>query len=59
MVERRSTSLVIKKPRKKSDELLKGAFKENFPDFLRFVYPDADDLIDFGKEIVFMDTGCL
>ena len=24
-------------PRRKNDELLKGAFKENFPDFLRFV----------------------
>jgi hypothetical protein len=43
------------KPRKKTDELLKGAFEENFPDFLRFVYPDADDIIDFDKEIEFMD----
>lgn len=42
-------------PRKKNDELLKGAFKENFPDFLRFVYPDADEVIDFDKEIEFMD----
>jgi hypothetical protein len=42
-------------PRKKNDELLKGAFKENFPDFLRFVYPDADEIIDFDKEIEFMD----
>lgn len=46
---------VNKKPRKKNDELLKGAFKENLPDFLRFVYPDADDIIDFEKGIVFMD----
>ncbi|MBB5436939.1 hypothetical protein HDC92_000603 [Pedobacter sp. AK017] len=43
------------KPRRKNDELLKGAFEDNFPDFLRFVFPDADDVIDFQKGIEFMD----
>lgn len=42
-------------PRKKNDELLKSAFKDNFQDFLRFVYPDADEVLDFSKEIEFMD----
>ncbi|SDJ07686.1 hypothetical protein SAMN04487898_101249 [Pedobacter sp. ok626] len=42
-------------PRKKNDELLKGIFKENFPDFLRFIYPDANELLDFEKGIEFMD----
>ncbi|WP_235005377.1 hypothetical protein, partial [Pedobacter nyackensis] len=46
---------LIEKPRKKNDELLKGAFEENFPDFLRFVYPDADQVLDFSKGIEFMD----
>jgi hypothetical protein len=41
--------------RKKSDELLKGAFEVNFIDFLRFVYPDADQVVDFSKGIEFMD----
>ena len=45
----------LKIPRKKSDELLKGAFEDNFIDFLRFVYPDADSLFDFSKELMFMD----
>ncbi len=35
--------------------MLKGAFEENFADFLRFIYPDADDLIDFEKGFEFMD----
>jgi pentatricopeptide repeat protein len=46
---------VIVKPRKKNDELLKGIFKENFPDFLRFIYPDANELLDFDKGVEFMD----
>ena len=42
-------------PRKSNDGLLKGAFEETFIDFLRFIYPDADSLFDFSKELVFMD----
>lgn len=45
----------LPKPRKKNDELLKGAFEDNFPDFLRFVYPDAEEILDFEKGIEFMD----
>jgi len=44
-----------KNPRKKSDELLKGAFQDNFLDFLRFVYPDAQKVLDFDKGIEFLD----
>lgn len=43
------------KPLKQNDELLKGAFEENFSDFLRFLYPNADDIFDFSKSIQFMD----
>lgn len=46
---------VRKKPHKKNDELLKGAFEENFYDFLRFMYADADEVIDFEKGIEFID----
>ncbi|RZF57876.1 RpnC/YadD family protein [Sphingobacterium corticibacterium] len=46
-------------PPKQNDELLKGAFEENFADFLRFLYPDADDIFDFSKSIQFMDKELL
>jgi hypothetical protein len=42
-------------PRKKNDELLKGIFEDNFPDFLRFIFPDADELFDFDRGITFLD----
>ena len=45
-----------KKPRRKNDELLKGAFEDNFPDFLRFIYPDADEILDFEKGIAFLNN---
>ncbi|MDR6784570.1 hypothetical protein ABIE26_003215 [Pedobacter africanus] len=48
---------VRKKPHKKNDELLKGAFEENFYDFLRFMYSDADEVIDFEKGIDFNCSG--
>lgn len=44
-----------KLPRKQNDWLLKGAFEENFQDFLRFIYPDADELFEFSKGLTFMD----
>lgn len=47
------------KPRKQNDELLKGAFEENFPDFLRFLYPQAEDIFDLGRGIQFMDKELL
>lgn len=47
------------KPRKQNDELLKGAFEENFVDFLRFLYPDADEIFDLSKDIEFMDKELL
>lgn len=52
-----SSSLV--KPRRQNDELLKGAFEENFPDFLRFLYSDADDIFDLSRGIQFMDKELL
>lgn len=53
-----STIISNKEPsrlRKKNDELLKWAFEENFTDFLIFVYPDANRIIDFERGIEFMD----
>lgn len=47
------------RPRKQNDELLKGAFEENFIDFLRFLYPNADDIFDFSRAIEFMDKELL
>lgn len=47
------------KPTKQNDELLKGAFEENFPDFLRFLYPNADGLFDFARDLTFMDKELL
>ena len=43
------------RPPKQNDELLKGAFEENFSDFLHFLYPNADDIFDLSKDIEFMD----
>ena len=45
----------MKKLRKQNDELLKGAFEEWFTEFLRFLYPQADDLFDFSRGLTFMD----
>jgi hypothetical protein len=53
--KRRPKPKLVDKPRKKTDELLKGAHEENFADFLRFVFPDADEIIDFEKGFEFMD----
>ncbi len=41
--------------RRKNDELLKGAFEENFFDFLNFVYPDAAEVLDFSRDVEFKD----
>lgn len=48
-----------RRPRKKNDALLKGAFEEWFPEFLRFLYTNADDLFDFNQKLVFMDKELL
>jgi len=53
------TNKKLSKPPKQNDELLKGAFEENFADFLRFLYPDADHIFDFSKSIQFMDKELL
>jgi len=42
-------------PPRQNDELLKGVIEDNFPDFLRFLYPDADGIFDLEKKIEFMD----
>ncbi|MCY4779653.1 hypothetical protein ORI89_08315 [Sphingobacterium sp. UT-1RO-CII-1] len=47
------------KPPKKSDELLKAIFEENFPDFLRFMYEGADDIFDLDRGLTFMDKELL
>ncbi|TCC98874.1 hypothetical protein EZ444_05380 [Pedobacter hiemivivus] len=47
------------KPKRKSprrdDELWKGILADVFEDFLRFFFPDADNLFDFKKKFVFLD----
>ncbi|PRD54692.1 hypothetical protein [Sphingobacterium gobiense] len=53
------TNKKLSKPPKQNDELLKGAFEENFADFLRFLYPNADHIFDFSKSIQFMDKELL
>jgi hypothetical protein len=45
-----------KTPRKKNDIIFKGAFEEYFVHLLRFTYPDADQIFDFDKEIIFMNN---
>ena len=47
------------RPGKTNDELLKGAFEEYFVDFLRFLYPDADQVFDLSRAIQFMDKELL
>lgn len=44
---------------KNHDELLKGVFKEFFIEFLRFIYPDADEIFDFSRGVEFMDKELL
>ncbi|MCW8310851.1 hypothetical protein K7A41_06420 [Sphingobacterium sp. InxBP1] len=47
------------RPARKNDELLKGIFEDNFPDFLRFMYPDADEIFDLERGLTFMDKELL
>ena len=47
------------KPPKQNDAFLKGAVEENLPDFLRFMYADADGLFDFDRGIELMDKELL
>jgi len=42
-------------PRKQNDRYLKDIFEQNFADFLRFVFPDADGRFDLSREIEFLD----
>ncbi|GGH20676.1 hypothetical protein FAZ19_09630 [Sphingobacterium alkalisoli] len=48
-----------RKPRRRNDELLKGVFEENFPDFLQFMYPNSADLFDLSRGFTFMDKELL
>jgi len=43
-------------PPRRNDELLKGVFEDNFADFLRFLYPEAEGIFDFSRGIAFMNT---
>ncbi|ERJ59340.1 RpnC/YadD family protein [Sphingobacterium paucimobilis] len=47
------------KPTKKNDELLKAIFEDNFPDFLRFMYIEAEDIFDLDRGLTFMDKELL
>jgi predicted transposase/invertase (TIGR01784 family) len=44
-----------RKPPRRDDELWKGILADVFEDFLRFFFPDADNLFDFKKKFVFLD----
>ncbi|SEM33637.1 hypothetical protein SAMN05216436_103243 [bacterium A37T11] len=43
-----------KPPRKQDDKLIKSAMEEFFSWFLRFMYPDADDIFDFSRGITIL-----
>lgn len=43
------------KPRKRDDELWKGILEDVFDDFLRFFFPNADELFDLKKKFEFLD----
>ena len=53
------TNFRTSKPPRQHDELLKGAFEEFFPDFLRFLYADAEKHFDLSRGIQFMDKELL
>ena len=40
---------------KRDDTLWKGILEDLFDDFLRFIYPDADDLFDMARGFDFLD----
>lgn len=44
-----------KKLPKRDDELWKGILEDIFEDFLRFFFPDADDLFNMKKKFSFLD----
>lgn len=44
-----------RKPRRRDDELWKGILDDVFEDFLRFFFPDADELFNFKKKFIFLD----
>ncbi len=39
----------------RNDYLWKGILEDIFEDFLRFMYPDADKIFDFTRDIEFLD----
>jgi len=42
-------------PRRQNDRYLKDVFEQNFADFLRFVFPNADERFDLSREAEFLD----
>ncbi|SMC97441.1 hypothetical protein [Pedobacter nyackensis] len=44
-----------KKPARRDDELWKGILADVFDDFLRFFFPDADDVFNLKRKFVFLD----
>lgn len=44
-----------KKPPKRDDELWKGILEDVFEDFLRFFFPNADELFNMKKKFSFLD----
>ena len=44
-----------KSPWKKNDIIFKGAFEDYFAHLLRFIYPNAEQIFDFNREIIFIN----
>ncbi len=40
---------------KRDDTLWKGILEDIFDDFLRFMYPNADEIFDIGRGFEFLD----
>ncbi len=40
---------------KRNDILWKGALEDFFADFLRLIFPNADEIFDFDRELVFLE----
>ncbi|SDK41422.1 conserved hypothetical protein (putative transposase or invertase) [Pedobacter sp. ok626] len=55
IVQPKPKQKAMRKPARRDDELWKGILADVFEDFLRFFFPDADDLFDFKKKFVFLD----
>ncbi|WP_157486703.1 hypothetical protein [Dyadobacter alkalitolerans] len=47
--------LIIPISVKRNDILWKSILEDTFEDFLRFFFPEADDIFDFSKDFEYLD----